>query len=100
MYALRRPPASTPSTTRRGLGHSAASRKALPFFLNTFRTPQDDRPDPGKILRLVIFGKPGAGKGTLSARLVKKYDILSLSTGDLLRHHIVERYVSTPRPAP
>jgi len=38
-----------------------------------------------------MFGKPGAGKGTLTARLAKKYDILTLSTGDLLRHHIAER---------
>ncbi len=42
-----------------------------------------------------MFGKPGAGKGTLSARLVKKYDILSISTGDLLRQHIKERCVSS-----
>ncbi|KAF8892540.1 adenylate kinase-domain-containing protein [Infundibulicybe gibba] len=40
---------------------------------------------------MIMFGKPGAGKGTLSARLVNKYDILSLSTGDLLRQHIAER---------
>ncbi|KAJ7111574.1 ADK-domain-containing protein [Mycena crocata] len=86
MQALRRPPASS-----RSISHSAASRRALPFFLNTFRAPHEDRADPGKILRLVMFGKPGAGKGTLSARLVKKYDILSLSTGDLLRQHIAER---------
>jgi adenylate kinase len=39
----------------------------------------------------VFFGKPGAGKGTLSARLVEKYDVLSLSTGDMLRQHIAER---------
>lgn len=38
-----------------------------------------------------MFGKPGAGKGTLSSRLVKEFDILSLSTGDLLRQHIAER---------
>lgn len=38
-----------------------------------------------------MFGKPGAGKGTLSAKLVKKYDIMALSTGDLLRQHINER---------
>lgn len=35
-----------------------------------------------------MFGKPGAGKGTLSSRLVKKYDLLSISTGDLLRQQI------------
>jgi adenylate kinase len=40
---------------------------------------------------MLMFGKPGAGKGTLTARLVKKYDIVSLSTGDLLRQHIAER---------
>lgn len=38
-----------------------------------------------------MFGKPGAGKGTLSARLVKKYNILSISTGDLLRQHILDK---------
>ncbi|KAI0035104.1 adenylate kinase-domain-containing protein [Vararia minispora EC-137] len=43
------------------------------------------------MLRMIVFGKPGAGKGTLSARLVKKYDVLSLSTGDLLRQHIAEK---------
>ncbi len=40
---------------------------------------------------MIIFGKPGAGKGTLTARLVRKYDIFALSTGDLLRQHIAER---------
>lgn len=38
-----------------------------------------------------MFGKPGAGKGTLAQRLVKKYDLVSVSTGDLLRQHIAER---------
>jgi nucleoside-triphosphate--adenylate kinase len=88
MQTFRRPPASP----RRSVSYTAASRRALPFFLNTFRAAEE-RADQGKILRLVIFGKPGAGKGTLSARLVKKYDILSLSTGDLLRQQIAERYV-------
>jgi adenylate kinase family enzyme len=40
--------------------------------------------------RMLMFGKPGAGKGTLTARLTQKYDILTLSTGDLLRQHILE----------
>jgi nucleoside-triphosphate--adenylate kinase len=39
---------------------------------------------------MLMFGKPGAGKGTLTARLVEKYDVMSLSTGDLLRQHIAE----------
>jgi adenylate kinase family enzyme len=44
---------------------------------------------------MILFGKPGAGKGTLTARLVRKYDIVSLSTGDLLRQHIAERCVES-----
>lgn len=79
----------------RSITHSAPSHKALPFFLNTYRNAQQDRElEPGsRVLRMLMFGKPGAGKGTLSARLVKKYNILSLSTGDLLRQHIAERFV-------
>ncbi|WWC87035.1 uncharacterized protein L201_001920 [Kwoniella dendrophila CBS 6074] len=39
-------------------------------------------------LRMLIFGKPGSGKGTLSARLIKEYDIAFVSTGDVLRKEI------------
>ncbi|GBE81945.1 adenylate kinase-domain-containing protein [Sparassis latifolia] len=82
----------------RAFGHSAPAQKALPFSLNNGRagalaSDPGDHADHGenKVLRMLMFGKPGAGKGTLSARLVKKYDILSLSTGDLLRQHIAEQ---------
>ncbi|GAB4405136.1 MAG: adenylate kinase [Microscillaceae bacterium] len=34
---------------------------------------------------IVLFGPPGAGKGTQSAKIIEKYDYLHLSTGDLLR---------------
>lgn len=81
---------SPKSNPRRSIAHSAPSHRALPFSLNTFRA-QEGPYDEGKVLRMLMFGKPGAGKGTLSARLVRKYDILSLSTGDLLRQHIAER---------
>ncbi len=37
------------------------------------------------MINLIIFGPPGSGKGTQSARIVKKYDLAHLSTGDLFR---------------
>ncbi|KAJ9118621.1 hypothetical protein QFC22_003841 [Naganishia vaughanmartiniae] len=42
-------------------------------------------------LRILIFGKPGSGKGTLSARLVQKYDLHFVSTGDVLRREIMNK---------
>lgn len=39
-------------------------------------------------MNLLLFGPPGAGKGTQSAMLVDKLGMAHLSTGDMFRHHI------------
>tara|TARA_A100001388_G_scaffold218135_1_gene168681 strand:- start:335 stop:907 length:573 start_codon:yes stop_codon:yes gene_type:complete len=39
-------------------------------------------------MNIVIFGPPGAGKGTQSKNIVEKYKLYQLSTGDLLRKEI------------
>lgn len=40
------------------------------------------------MLNLIIFGPPGAGKGTHSAKLVEKYELAHISTGDIFRSEI------------
>ena len=40
------------------------------------------------MLKIVIFGAPGSGKGTQSERIVEKYGINHISTGDVLRAEI------------
>lgn len=40
------------------------------------------------MLNIVLFGPPGAGKGTQSARLIEKYRLVHLSTGDIFRANI------------
>lgn len=39
-------------------------------------------------MNLVIFGGPGSGKGTQSERLIERYGLHHISTGELLRDHI------------
>lgn len=40
------------------------------------------------MLNIVLFGPPGAGKGTQSTRLIEKYNLVHLSTGDIFRANI------------
>lgn len=43
------------------------------------------------MLNIVLFGPPGAGKGTQSQKLIDKYQLKHLSTGDMLRSEITHQ---------
>jgi len=43
------------------------------------------------MLNIVLFGPPGAGKGTQASFLIKKFNLIHLSTGDLLRSQIAAK---------
>jgi len=43
------------------------------------------------MFNLILFGPPGSGKGTQSERLVEKYGLVHLSTGNLLREEIIQK---------
>ena len=40
------------------------------------------------MMNLVLFGAPGSGKGTQSSKIIDKYGLYHISTGDVLRDHI------------
>ena len=42
------------------------------------------------MINIILFGPPGAGKGTQSAKLIEKYSLTHISTGDLFRKHLKE----------
>lgn len=43
------------------------------------------------MLNVVLFGPPGAGKGTQAVKLIEKYKVVHLSTGDILRGELAAR---------
>jgi adenylate kinase len=42
------------------------------------------------MINLILFGPPGAGKGTQSAKIIEKYSLAHIATGDLFRKHLKE----------
>ena len=43
------------------------------------------------MLNIVLFGPPGAGKGTQSEKLIERYKLAHISTGDIFRYNIGEK---------
>ncbi len=43
------------------------------------------------MFNLILFGPPGSGKGTQSEKIIEKYNLVHLSTGDLLRSQIAQQ---------
>lgn len=43
------------------------------------------------MINLVLFGPPGAGKGTQSEKLIERFHLVHLSTGDILRSEVANR---------
>lgn len=44
-----------------------------------------------KIVKAIIIGAPGSGKGTISSRIVKDFGMKHLSSGDMLRAQILQK---------
>ncbi len=58
----------------------------LPFFSNEPQAPMG----LSRLLRAVIMGPPGAGKGTISSRIATTFSVTHLSSGDILRSQIAK----------
>lgn len=43
------------------------------------------------MFNIILFGPPGAGKGTQSEKLIEKYKLVHISTGDIFRSHIQQQ---------
>jgi adenylate kinase len=58
--------------------------------LDTIYQIREQKKQRNSMLNIVLFGPPGAGKGTQSERLIEQYGLIHLSTGDIFRANIKE----------
>lgn len=58
------------------------------FFINFFKKLMSAEARKNDKINLILFGPPGSGKGTQAAKLIEKYDLLHISTGDLFRYEM------------
>ena len=64
------------------------------ILLNLLCWKATNHPDimsAGRILKTLILGAPGSGKGTISARIVRDFNLKHLASGDLLRNQVASK---------
>ena len=58
------------------------------FLITIFPIFARSNKNNDNMINLILFGPPGSGKGTQAAKLVEKYQLLHISTGDLFRYEL------------
>ena len=63
---------------------------AAPMLGRGFQTPSKRANSAQSALRILLLGPPGSGKGTQAGNICSRYDLVHVSTGDILRRNTQE----------